>query len=259
MNDINTGKFRNQRTITVDGNRETVGNQCKMNGFRTQMKSRMNKSWKHIMYMAKIQAVLHATDDNSGPTYDVEQLEKFANPEYLKKAQWEKPCLYNVQYDKNDLANMFSPESEEIVQLAEKSRSKLECECLENELSKRHKPYHDKSFAQIEKHYINLELALQNAKERSVCENSWVKQSFTSENIEKDLKAKNDSLIAELNRKTIEINDLNARLQDKTIVNAEMCALLNKAKGKSIDTMFVKSLVVRQSNAFKFQKSSVLR
>ncbi|GJV21615.1 hypothetical protein Tco_1370635 [Tanacetum coccineum] len=44
---------------------------------------------------------------------------------YLKKAQWEKPCLYNVQYDKNDLANMFAPESEETIQLAEKSRSKL--------------------------------------------------------------------------------------------------------------------------------------
>ncbi|GJZ35144.1 hypothetical protein Tco_0580961 [Tanacetum coccineum] len=30
----------------------------------------------HYMYMAKIQEVLHAVDDNSGPTYDVEPLEK---------------------------------------------------------------------------------------------------------------------------------------------------------------------------------------
>ncbi|GKB23724.1 hypothetical protein Tco_0863125 [Tanacetum coccineum] len=30
----------------------------------------------HYMYMAKIQEVLHVTDDNSGPTYDAEQLEK---------------------------------------------------------------------------------------------------------------------------------------------------------------------------------------
>ncbi|GKC81506.1 hypothetical protein Tco_1137223 [Tanacetum coccineum] len=49
----------------------------------------------------------------------------FANSEYLKKAQWEKPCLYNVQYDMNDLANIFAPESEETIQLAKKSRSKL--------------------------------------------------------------------------------------------------------------------------------------
>ncbi|GJT71245.1 hypothetical protein Tco_1030531, partial [Tanacetum coccineum] len=49
----------------------------------------------------------------------------FANPEYLKKAQWEKPCLYNVQYVKNDLTNMFAPESEETIRLVKKSRSKL--------------------------------------------------------------------------------------------------------------------------------------
>ncbi|GJX97116.1 hypothetical protein Tco_0352914 [Tanacetum coccineum] len=29
----------------------------------------------HYMYMSKIQEVLHAADDNSGPTYDVEPLE----------------------------------------------------------------------------------------------------------------------------------------------------------------------------------------
>ncbi|GJS75064.1 hypothetical protein Tco_0724945 [Tanacetum coccineum] len=33
----------------------------------------------HYMYMAKIQEVLHATDDNYGPTYDVESLEKADN------------------------------------------------------------------------------------------------------------------------------------------------------------------------------------
>nr|GEY72612.1 hypothetical protein [Tanacetum cinerariifolium] len=30
----------------------------------------------HYMYMAKIQEVLHVTDDNSGPTYDIEPLEQ---------------------------------------------------------------------------------------------------------------------------------------------------------------------------------------
>ncbi|GJW51107.1 hypothetical protein Tco_0092458 [Tanacetum coccineum] len=40
------------------------------------------------------------------------------------KAQWEKPCLYYVQYDKNDLENMFAPESEETILLAEESLSK---------------------------------------------------------------------------------------------------------------------------------------
>ncbi|GKB75098.1 hypothetical protein Tco_0936510 [Tanacetum coccineum] len=49
----------------------------------------------------------------------------FANPLYLKKAQKEKPCLYNVKYDKNDLANIFAPEYDETIRLAEESRSKL--------------------------------------------------------------------------------------------------------------------------------------
>ncbi|GJT23908.1 hypothetical protein Tco_0893845 [Tanacetum coccineum] len=95
-----------------------------------------------------------------------------------------------------------------------------ECERLENELSKLQKQNHDKSFTQLEKHCINLELALQYAKEKSVCENSWVKKSFTSGNNEK------------------------AQLQDKTIVNAEMRALLNKAKGKICgkSTLFVRDL-----------------
>ncbi|GKA02661.1 hypothetical protein Tco_0675442 [Tanacetum coccineum] len=240
-----------------------------MNGFKTQMKSRMNKSWNHIMYMAKIQAVLHATDDNSGPTYDVEQLEKVHTDDDYNVLATENSILSNINplithmWWKRDFVYVILFSLDDIDEYCDMACKYLEknqeCECLENELSKRHKPDHDKSFAQIEKHYINLELALQNAKEKSVCENSWVKQSFTSENIEKVLKAKNDSLIAELNRKTIEINDLNARLQYKTIVNAEMCTLLNKPKGKYVDTKFVKSSVVRQSNAFKFQKSSVLR
>ncbi|GJT94688.1 hypothetical protein Tco_1090206 [Tanacetum coccineum] len=49
----------------------------------------------------------------------------FSNPLYLRKAQKEKPCLYNVKYDKNDLVNLFAPESDETIRLAEESRSKL--------------------------------------------------------------------------------------------------------------------------------------
>ncbi|GJW26635.1 hypothetical protein Tco_0040446 [Tanacetum coccineum] len=49
----------------------------------------------------------------------------FASPEYLKKAQWEKPCLYKGEYDKHDLAKLLAPESEETFCLAEESRSKV--------------------------------------------------------------------------------------------------------------------------------------
>ncbi|GJZ70151.1 hypothetical protein Tco_0633701 [Tanacetum coccineum] len=49
----------------------------------------------------------------------------FANPMYLKKAQSEKPCLYEIPYDTSDLANRFVPDREETLTLEKESRSKL--------------------------------------------------------------------------------------------------------------------------------------
>ncbi|GKD31484.1 hypothetical protein Tco_1242262 [Tanacetum coccineum] len=50
----------------------------------------------------------------------------FANPKYLKRAQSDKPCLYEIPYDTFDPANRFAPDREEIVTLEKKSRSKLD-------------------------------------------------------------------------------------------------------------------------------------
>ncbi|GJZ81900.1 hypothetical protein Tco_0646894 [Tanacetum coccineum] len=49
----------------------------------------------------------------------------FANPIYLKKAQSEKSCLYEIPYDKDDLANIFAPDREDTLTLEQESRSKL--------------------------------------------------------------------------------------------------------------------------------------
>nr|GEZ58172.1 putative ribonuclease H-like domain-containing protein [Tanacetum cinerariifolium] len=51
---------------------------------------------------------------------------------------------------------------------------------------------------------------------------------------------------------------LKAQLQDKGIVISELKKLIEKLKGKSVDTKFEKSSVIRQSNAFKSQRPSVL-
>ncbi|GJV22537.1 hypothetical protein Tco_1371557, partial [Tanacetum coccineum] len=50
----------------------------------------------------------------------------FVNPMYLKKAQFEKACLYKVPYDKDDLANIFAPNYDETLILEQESRSKLD-------------------------------------------------------------------------------------------------------------------------------------
>ncbi|GKF76744.1 hypothetical protein Tco_0229214, partial [Tanacetum coccineum] len=41
----------------------------------------------------------------------------FANPMYLKKAQYEKPCLYEIPHDQSDPANRLIPDREEILTL----------------------------------------------------------------------------------------------------------------------------------------------
>ncbi|GJS58484.1 hypothetical protein Tco_0653268 [Tanacetum coccineum] len=45
----------------------------------------------------------------------------FANPMYLKKAQYEKQCLYEIPHDQSDPANRLIPEREEILTLEEES------------------------------------------------------------------------------------------------------------------------------------------
>ncbi|GJY57114.1 integrase, catalytic region, zinc finger, CCHC-type containing protein [Tanacetum coccineum] len=58
-----------------------------------------------------------------GPTFNGRPT--FANPMYLKKAQSEKPCLYEIPYDQSDLANRLVPDREETLTLEKESRSKL--------------------------------------------------------------------------------------------------------------------------------------
>nr|GEX75044.1 hypothetical protein [Tanacetum cinerariifolium] len=55
-----------------------------------------------------------------------------------------------------------------------------------------------------------------------------------------------------------EVQDLKSQLQDKGIAISELKKLIEKLKGKSVDTKFGKSLVIRQPNAFKSQRPSIL-
>ncbi|GJT43492.1 hypothetical protein Tco_0952207 [Tanacetum coccineum] len=50
----------------------------------------------------------------------------FANPMYIKKAQSEKLCLYEITYDTSNIANSFTPNREETLTLEKESRSKLD-------------------------------------------------------------------------------------------------------------------------------------
>ncbi|GJT85081.1 retrovirus-related pol polyprotein from transposon TNT 1-94 [Tanacetum coccineum] len=107
------------------------------------------------------------------------------------------------------------------------------CECLENELSKRtenvnNKPFNElsKRFSELEQHSINLELALQQSHEQIKHDKVW--------------KQKESSSFRELNDKFFEIQDFKALLQAKNIAISELKKLIDKIKGKYVETKFEK-------------------
>ncbi|GJZ56365.1 retrovirus-related pol polyprotein from transposon TNT 1-94, partial [Tanacetum coccineum] len=102
----------------------------------------------HYMYMEKIKEVLHVTDDNSGPTYDTAPLEQIqkqlrkANATLTHELNESKYALTEsndirdrcrsalhqkeVSYDKDDLANIYTPNCDETLILEANSKSKLD-------------------------------------------------------------------------------------------------------------------------------------
>nr|GEU48010.1 integrase, catalytic region, zinc finger, CCHC-type, peptidase aspartic, catalytic [Tanacetum cinerariifolium] len=69
----------------------------------------------------------------------------------------------------------------------------------------------------------------------------------------------NEEMVADLRYfNSLKFEDLKAQLPDKSIVISELKKLIEKLKGKSVDTKFEKSSVIRQPNAFKSQRPSIL-
>nr|GFA51673.1 integrase, catalytic region, zinc finger, CCHC-type, peptidase aspartic, catalytic [Tanacetum cinerariifolium] len=94
------------------------------------------------------------------------------------------------------------------------------------------------------KHAINLELELQQCKEKI--------------NNDMSFKVKKSKDFCKEREQYFVIQDLKAQLQDKGIAISELKKLIEKLKGKSVETKFEKSSVIRQPNAFKSQRPSVL-
>nr|GEY70261.1 hypothetical protein [Tanacetum cinerariifolium] len=126
-----------------------------------------------------------------------------------------------------------------------------ECDCLAQKLSKQtesvSKNVHTEilqRFAKVEKHSISLEIALQKCKEQ--VKNDTVCNEKASNVFRKECE------------QYIEIQDLKAKQQDKNVAISELKKLIEKGKGKSIDTKFNRPSVVRQPNAQRIPKQSVL-
>ncbi|GJR55350.1 retrovirus-related pol polyprotein from transposon TNT 1-94 [Tanacetum coccineum] len=94
------------------------------------------------------------------------------------------------------------------------------CEHLEKELSKSRTM--SKSFEALQKHAINLELDLQQCREK--IEN------------DKSFKENQSNVFLKEREQYFEIQDLKAQLQDKGIAISELKKLIEKMKGKSVET-----------------------
>nr|GEU51921.1 retrovirus-related Pol polyprotein from transposon TNT 1-94 [Tanacetum cinerariifolium] len=97
---------------------------------------------------------------------------------------------------------------------------------------------------QLEKHLISLEIALKNCKEQVR------NDTFCNE--------KASNVFRKEREQYFKIQDLKAQLQDKNIAISELKKPIEKGKGKSVDTKFDRPYIVRQPNAQRIPKPSVL-
>nr|GEY69657.1 hypothetical protein [Tanacetum cinerariifolium] len=260
---INKGtRYDNQRIGNVAGARENVGTPVRDD---TDDEPEDQELEAHYMYMAQIQEVTPDVADNSGPIFDSEPLQKemVADLRYFNFLELEVDSLksqlktqktqflneidrllmeYYYADHMNAILGMYI-ELDEVTNLQCDYLETLEkCECLEKELSK--SKMMSKGFEALQKHAINLELDLQQCQEKIKNEKSF------KENQSKEFRKEHEQYF--------EIQDLKAQLQVKGIAINELKKLIEKMKGKSMETKFEKSSVIRNPNAFKSQRPSIL-
>ncbi|GJT80116.1 hypothetical protein Tco_1054458 [Tanacetum coccineum] len=63
----------------------------------------------------------------------------FSNPMYLKKAQYEKPCLYEIPHDQSDPANRLVPDREETLTLERRELDQIDKDLYLNDVNARTK------------------------------------------------------------------------------------------------------------------------
>ncbi|GJV50160.1 putative reverse transcriptase domain-containing protein [Tanacetum coccineum] len=133
------------------------------------------------------------------------------------------------------------------------SCSYLEIELLNKKESNKSFNELSKNFAKIEEYCISLELSLQNNKEKMICDESW--------------KINDASLITQINKKSFEITDLKAQLQEKSIVVNELKQLLATMKENyqvtldeyiNLDSRIQKVEDENVSLAFQFKNNRVV-
>nr|GEW61125.1 Gag-Pol polyprotein [Tanacetum cinerariifolium] len=239
----------------------------------------------HYIYMAQIQEVNPDAVDNSGPIFNSEPLQKHNVIIDSLDMSYDREQV--DQDDDDDLAK----ECDLLASLIEKL--KCEIDDSQNQMKKKllahqetisillqqkeaqikfHKTREDKELDKV----IALEnkvkvldnivyktgqtIQTMNMLNRN-CKTSFAKPEFLKKSQRAnprlyDIGCYNDNLALMLAPESDE--DLKAQLQDKAIAISELKKLIEKLKGKSVDTKFVKSSVIHQPNGFKSQRPSIL-
>ncbi|GJR34673.1 hypothetical protein Tco_1210357 [Tanacetum coccineum] len=219
-----------------------------------------------------------------GPTFNGRPT--FTNPMYLKKAQSEKPCLYEIPYDQSDPANRLVPNREETLTLEKESQSLLNKDLV--------RPY---DYTKLNSLYEIFNLATQEYHEQLAHANEVRKKMWrkpfvkskpkifknigflpVSKSISKSRQAynvmtNNINHFRELVDKAWEKHShdhfhaptahdmeilIKTCLMPFAIKTHKLKKLIEKCKGKSVETKFDKPSVVRQPNAQRILKPSVL-
>nr|GEZ38554.1 integrase, catalytic region, zinc finger, CCHC-type, peptidase aspartic, catalytic [Tanacetum cinerariifolium] len=155
----------------------------------------------------------------------------FANLRYLKQAQSEIPCLYAYPYDQNSHANRLIPDGKETLALERESRSKLNKDSGDS-----------LKFVHELKQEMHADLKYVESFEKAIDE-------FKSE------KAKFPDMYDVILHDCVSKDVMCSYLQ--SLSNLDTLAEL-QCKGNSVDTKFDRPSVVRQPNAQRIPKPSVL-
>nr|GEU89955.1 hypothetical protein [Tanacetum cinerariifolium] len=226
--------YENQRISNVAGARETVGStvvqksgiqcyNCKEFGHVTR-ECQKPKRVKDAAYHRE--KMLLCKQEEAGIQLNAEQ------------ANWRDDIDDELEDQELEAHYMYMAQLQEISLDAADSEPIFDAEPLQKSKMM------SKSFETLQKHAINLEIDLQRCQEKIKNEKSF------KENLSKEFRKEREQYF--------KIQDLKAQLQDKGIVISELKKLIEKLKGKSVDTKFEKSSVIRQPNAFKSQRPSVL-
>nr|GEZ77289.1 hypothetical protein [Tanacetum cinerariifolium] len=214
----------------------------------------------------------------------------FVKPDFLKKAQRANPRLYEIGCYNDNLALMLAPDSDKVIRLEKESQSKLSDLIMPFDYDKLKNLYYffvpqreklseqryfserlrlshtnvnnGKSKESFHKQTTLLEKRMdESIRLNKQCQSSIeiFKVKTINTGLDQFKRCLNEEMVADLRYfNSLELEDLKAQLQDKGIVISELKKLIEKLKGKYVDAKFEKSSVIRQPNAFKNQRPSVL-